>query len=245
MDKGWILVLGASSDIAKATAQRFAQRGFAHYLAGRNLDELTKDAADLALRSGQPAKAVAFDATAFETHADFYAALDPKPVGAICAVGYLGDQQRAQTDPDEARRIMDTNYSGCASILDRIAADFEDRGEGVIIGVSSVAGERGRMSNYCYGSAKAGFTAYLSGLRNRLSHSGVRVITIKPGFVATRMTEGMDLPPLITAKPEQTARDIERAWRKGKDVVYSRWFWRWIMLMVRNIPERLFKRLKL
>ncbi len=245
MSEPWILILGASSDIAKATARRFAARGYAHCLAGRNLAELEKDAADLQLRTGAPARAVAFDAGDFASHAAFYAALDPKPVGVVCAVGYLGDQGKAQSDFEEARQVMAANYLGCVSALNLIADDFERRGEGFIIGISSVAGDRGRMSNYLYGSAKAGFTAYLSGLRNRLWRAGVAVITVKPGFVATRMTEGMDLPPMLTASPEQAARDIERAWRRGRSVVYTRWFWRWIMLAIRCLPEFLFKRLKL
>ena len=108
-----------------------------------------------------------------------------------------------------------------------------------------VAGERGRQSNYLYGSAKAGFTAYLSGLRNRLFHHGLHVLSIQPGFVYTRMTEGLTLPPLLTATPEQVASAVSKAIDKKKNVVYVKWFWRWIMLIIKSIPEFLFKKLKL
>ena len=115
----------------------------------------------------------------------------------------------------------------------------------MLVGVSSVAGERGRASNYVYGSAKAGFSAFLSGLRNRLAGSGVHVVTVKPGYVRTRMTDGMDLPPRLTAEPDEVARAVVRAIRRRRDVVYVRRIWRVIMLAVRAIPERIFKRTRL
>jgi decaprenylphospho-beta-D-erythro-pentofuranosid-2-ulose 2-reductase len=118
-------------------------------------------------------------------------------------------------------------------------------GKGRIIGVSSVAGERGRQSNYFYGSAKAGFTAYLSGLRNRLFPACVQVLTVHPGFVTTAMTQNMKLPAILTAHPDEVAEDILRAVNKGRDVIYTKWFWRYIMCLIRLIPENLFKRLAL
>ncbi len=241
----WLLVLGARSDIARATARLFAKQGFALYLAGRDLPELEKDAADLSLRFEIPARAIGFDALDLDSHQDIYDGLDPRPEGVLCAVGYLGDQKKAQHDPAEARRILETNLNGPVSMLNIVARDLERRGRGFVIGISSVAGDRGRASNQFYGCAKAGFSAYLSGLRNRLAPAGVRVLTVKPGFVKTAMTEGMDLPPLLCATPEQAARDILRAWRKGKDVAYTRWFWKWIMKLIVGIPERIFKRMKL
>ena len=166
-------------------------------------------------------------------------------MGVVCAFGYLGDNEEAKSDFIEARKIMETNYIGCVSILNIIANDFEKRKRGFIIGISSVAGDRGRQSNYYYGSAKAGFTAYLSGLRNRLHRSGINVLTVKPGFVRTQMTEGMELPPLLTAHPEKTARDIYKSWKKGKMTLYTKWFWRHIMLIIKYIPETIFKRMSL
>ncbi len=130
------------------------------------------------------------------------------PDVAVCVVGLLGEQRENETDLDAAVRVMRTNYEGPATILSVIANLFEARGSGTIVGVSSVAGDRGRATNYVYGSAKAGFTAFLSGLRNRLAKKGVHVVTVKPGFVATRMTEGMKLPPALTATPEAVADQV-------------------------------------
>ena len=126
-----------------------------------------------------------------------------------------------------------------------IANDFEKRRSGFIVGISSVAGDRGRKSNYIYGSAKAGFSAYLSGLRNRLHSVHVQVLTVKPGFVRTKMTEGMDLPERLTAQPEEVAKDIFKAQQRGRDVLYAKGMWRWIMLVIKTIPEWLFKRMDL
>jgi hypothetical protein len=122
---------------------------------------------------------------------------------------------------------------------------MERRGSGTIVGVSSVAGDRGRATNYVYGSAKAGFTAFLSGLRNRLAAAGVHVVTVKPGFVATRMTEGMKLPPALTAAPDEVARAVLTAVRQRRDTIYVRRIWWPMMVVIRLIPERIFKRMKL
>jgi short-subunit dehydrogenase len=158
----------------------------------------------------------------------------------ICAVGLLGKQNI----PD-AETIMRTNYLGPALLLEEVAMRMEQRGNGVIIGISSVAGDRGRASNYPYGSAKAGFTAFLSGLRARLFGKGVHVITVKPGFVRTRMTEGMRLPGLLTADPQEVAEAIIKAQIRHRNIIYVRPVWRWIMLAIAHVPEMLFKRLPL
>jgi short-subunit dehydrogenase len=241
----WLLILGAKSDIAKAVAHRFAREGFDLLLAARDHGDLEPDLKDIYVRYGVRAEALEFDALDYEGHETFYEGIPANPIGVVCVAGYLGDQELAQKDFKEAETILDTNYKGCVSILNIIASDLETRREGFIITVSSVAGDRGRQSNYLYGSAKAGLTAYLSGLRNRLQKSGVQVMTVKPGFVNTAMTEGMGLPSLLTAEPAEVAEDIYRAFQKKKDVLYTKWFWRYIMLIIRNIPERVFKRLKL
>lgn len=240
-----VLILGATSDIAKALAHQFAGQGFQLILAARQVQRLAEVVTDLEIRHDIKAEAVEFDALNFAGHADFYAALSPPPEMAICVFGYMGDQQTSQADFDEAKKVIDSTYTGAVSILEIVAADFERRKSGAIIGISSVAGDRGRQSNYIYGSAKAAFTAYLSGLRNRLAKSNVRVITVKPGFVRTKMTANLSLPPLVTAKPEQVARDVWRAYQTGRDQVYTLWMWRYIMLLIRNIPEFIFKRLSL
>lgn len=241
----WLLVLGAKSDIGRAIAHKFAKNKFDIILAARDAIGLAGDAGDLEIRYGVKAGTLEFDATDTERHQRLFGDMDPEPFGVVCVVGCLGDQQKAEQDFTETKKIIDANYTGCVSILNIFANSFEKRKTGFIIGISSVAGDRGRQSNYIYGSAKAGFSAYLSGLRNRLSRSGVDVITVKPGFVNTKMTEGMDLPPLLTAQPEEVAADIYNAWKKGKDIIYTKWFWRYLMFIIRNIPERIFKKLKL
>jgi decaprenylphospho-beta-D-erythro-pentofuranosid-2-ulose 2-reductase len=220
-----LLILGASSDIARAIARKFASQGWDLLLAGRDPELLSRDAADLRMRYKVNAEPLKFDALDFESHVGFWGGINQKPSAVACVFGYLGDEKVSESDWKEAKKAIDTNYTGAVSILNIVANFYESQKSGAIIGISSVAGDRGRMSNYIYGSAKAGFTAYLSGLRSRLSKSGVKVITVKPGFVATRMTDNLNLP--------------------GKPVVYTKWFWRWIMLAIIHVPERIFQKLKL
>lgn len=241
----YILIIGAKSDIAKATAREYAKHGYDLYLAARNSAELEEFANDVTQRTQRAVKIVDLDILDYKTHQSFYDQLEEKPLGVISAVGYLGEQKKAQSEFEEAQRIMDTNYTGVVSLLNIIADDFEKRKSGFIVGISSVAGDRGRKSNYIYGSAKAALTAYLSGLRNRLYDANVHVMTLKPGFVATKMTEGMDLPEKLTAQPETVAEDIYNAQQKGKNVIYSKWIWKWVMLIIRNIPEFQFKKMSI
>jgi len=157
-----------------------------------------------------------FDATSYEQHADFLKQTEVIPEVVVVCFGYLGEQKKAEANWDEAYQILATNYIGAVSILNLVAQEMEKRKHGIIIGISSVAGDRGRKSNYIYGSAKAGFTTYLSGLRNRLYTSGVHVLTVKPGYVTTRMTENMNLPKLLTTTPEKVAKSISKAIKKRK-----------------------------
>ena len=241
-----LLVLGANSDMAAALAAVFAREQKADlYLASRQLESLEGLARDLSLRYQVQAQAVFFDALDQETHAAFYRSLNPPPDGVVVAFGYLGDQDKAQREWPEARRILETNLLGAVSILEPIAQDMSQRKAGFIIALASVAGERGRMSNYIYGAAKGGLLVYLDGLRHRLSSQGVRVLTVQPGFVATKMTQGMDLPGLLTASPQEVAADVYRAWRRGRSRIYSKWFWRWIMLIIRCLPQKIMHRTKL
>ena len=240
-----VLILGATSDVAQALAYKFASARCNIMLAARDATRLTAVASDLQIRYGVEAQTVEFDALKYDSHAEFYRGLGPRPDVVICVFGYLGSQPTAQSEFDEAEKIINTNYTGAVSILNIVANDFEARREGTIIGISSVAGDRGRQSNYIYGSAKAALTAYLSGLRNRLARSNVHVVTVKPGFIRTKMTAGMPLPGPVTAQPGQVASDIFGAYQKGSNQVYTLWMWRFIMLIIRHIPESLFKRLKL
>ena len=241
----YALILGASSDIALACARELAHRKFNLYLAGRNVESLKRAADDLAIRYSVDVKPVSFDALNFSNHSQVFKSLQPTPVLTICVFGLLGDQAVSEKNWAECERVIHSNYTGAVSIVNVVANHYEEQGAGTIVGISSVAGERGRQSNYIYGSAKAGFTAYLSGLRNRLAKKGVHVLTVKPGFVNTRMTEGLKLPKPLTAQPDQVARSVVKAIESKRNVIYTLWMWRWIMLIIRNIPEGIFKKLKL
>lgn len=240
-----VLLLGASSDMATAIARKFAQDKFDIILAGRNVQQLSEFKTDLEIRYNIKSAVVFFDATDFASHESFYKNLPFHPDITVCIFGYLGDQQKAAADWKETENIIQANFTGAVSILNIVAEDYKLRKSGIIAGISSVAGERGRQSNYIYGSAKAGFTAYLSGLRNSLHQYGVHVITILPGFVYTKMTADLKLPLLLTATPEQVALQVSSAVKKRKNVVYVKWMWRWIMLIIKTIPEGVFKKLKL
>lgn len=239
------LLLGAASDMSIAIAEKFASKGYHIQLAARNVNRLMPLQSDLAIKYNVRVSIYEFDALAFDTHKAFFDSLEPKPDVTICVFGYLGENERAITDWQQASQIINTNYTGAVSILNVAAEYYASKGQGAIAGISSVAGERGRQSNYLYGSAKAGFTAYLSGLRNNLYHKGVHVTTVQPGFVYTKMTEDIKLPPLLTAKPEDIGEAVYRAVVKKKNVVYVKWFWKPIMTVIKTIPEFMFKKLKL
>lgn len=231
--------------MAKATASLYAQKGYQLSLAARNVNELDAFASDVNIKYGQQPHMVELDLLDYNSHELFYASLEQKPNVVICFVGYLGEQEVAQKSFEQAKLITDTNYTGVMSMLNIIANDFESQKAGTIVCVSSVAGERGRKSNYLYGAAKAALSTYLSGLRNRLHESGVHVLTVKPGFVDTEMTKDLDLPGLLTAQPEEVAKDIYKAEQKKKNTLYIKWMWMWIMLIIRNIPESIFKKMNL
>jgi len=239
------LILGAHSDIGRAIAREYAKTGWAVILAGRQIERFAVDAEDMRIRYAMPVRIVEFDVLDTAGFDAFIDGLGELPASVVSVVGLLGDQSKSQLDQAAADLVMRTNYLGPAGILAEIANRMERRGSGSIIGISSVAGDRGRASNYVYGSAKAGFTAFLSGLRNRLAAKNVKVITVKPGFCRTRMTEGMALPALLTAEPAEVAAAVLAAERRNRDVIYVRPIWRVIMTIIRCLPEVVFKRLKL
>jgi decaprenylphospho-beta-D-erythro-pentofuranosid-2-ulose 2-reductase len=239
-----ILILGAASDMAMAIANKYAAEGHAIQLAARNAQRLKALQSDISIRHNVTCTAHEFDALSFTSHQAFFDQLPVKPDITICVFGYLGENETARSSWAESEKIIHTNYTGAVSILNVVSNYYAAHKKGIIAGISSVAGERGRQSNYIYGSAKAGFTAYLSGLRNRLFHE-VHVVSVQPGFVYTAMTANLTLPPLLTAMPEQVANTVYKAVAKKKNVVYVKWFWRWIMLIIKSIPEFIFKKLKL
>ncbi len=245
--KGCVLILGATSAIARHVAAALAERGHALLLAGRDGEELERLAADLRIRYGVRAETASFDADERAAHREFFAgalARAGRLDGVVLAFGYLGDQEVAAEYPEEAERIIERNFTGAVTVLNCCANYFEARRGGFIVGISSVAGDVGRRSNYFYGAAKGGLTLYLQGLRARLFPAGVRVLTVKPGFVDTPMTYGR--PGLfLVATPEKVGRKIVGALEAGREVIYVPWFWRYVMLVLKLAPEVLLKRLKL
>ena len=240
-----VVILGGGSDIGLAIAQRFAQAGHPIILAARNVERLEANRSDIALRHNVDVTLTEFDVLQTGTMAAFADSIDPAPSVVVSVIGAMGEQSDNEKDPDAAAVVMRSNYEGPALMLGIFAERMAAAGQGVLVGVSSVAGDRGRATNYVYGSAKAGFTAFLSGLRNRLAKQGVHVVTVKPGFVATRMTEGMDLPKALTAAPEEVAEKTFQAVERQRDVIYVRPVWWLIMRIIRAIPERIFKKMSL
>ena len=241
----YVLIIGAKSDIAKELARVYAKNGYNLYLAARDSSSLEDLKTDIEVRSGVEVELKDFDITAYDSHQGFYDSLDEKPLGVIVVSGYMNEQKTAQKEWSESLQMINVNYSGAVSILNIIANDFEKQRRGFIVGVSSVAGDRGRKANYIYGSSKAAFSAYLSGLRNRLFESGVSVLTVKPGFVNTKMTENLDLPEKLTAEPIDVAEDIYKAQQTGKNVLYTKSIWFLVMFIIKHIPEFIFKKMSI
>jgi short-subunit dehydrogenase len=242
-----VLILGATSPIARAVAEQYAQQGHAVVLAARDVDEAEAIASDIRIRFEVDTWAKSFDALDFDEHAEFVSQVEDEagPVDiALLAFGFMGDQTVSEENFEQAKRVIDVNYTGAASICEALAERMAERGRGSIIGISSVAGERGRKSNYFYGSAKGAFTLYLGGLRNRLAERGVHVMTVKLGFVDTRMTFGME-SPLPVASPEKAGEAIVAAQGRGVDTFYYPRFWAGVMGVIKAIPEKLFKKMSI
>jgi len=239
-----VLLLGATSEVAIALAEQLAAQSCEIILAARRVNRLQPLKADLEVKHQTKITLAEFDAEQPDTHVAFYNSLESVDT-AICVFGYLGNHSLALAQWSESLRIINANFTGAVSILNLIAADFEKKKNGVMVGISSVAGERGRQSNYLYGSAKAAFTTYLAGLRNRLYPAGVHVVTVKPGFIQTKMLQGLATPRLLTAQPQQVASKVIKAIQTRKNVIYVLPIWRLIMCIIRSIPETIFKRLKL
>jgi short-subunit dehydrogenase len=245
--KGPAMILGGRSDIGLAAAHLLAAAGHPIQLAARNARSLDAYKSDIEIRHKVSVSLHEFDALAIGSHQSFvdelYVLLLPEI--AICAIGVLGDQAECERNLVAASLIHRSNFEGPASVLAALANRFEVRRSGTLVGISSVSGARGRGSNYVYGSAKAGFTAFLSGLRNRLSKTDVHVVTVLPGFVATKMTQGRHLPNILTATPDEVGRAIYNAVLQRQNVIYVKRIWRIIILLISLLPESIFKRLRM
>lgn len=242
-----VLIIGATSAIAESVAREFARRGDTLFLVGRRADALAAIADDLKLRGATNAYAQLMDANDLAAHEPLLEAAHTAMGGldtALIAHGTLPDQAACEASVDAMLAEFHTNALSQMALCTHLARRFEAQGYGTLAVISSVAGDRGRQSNYVYGAAKAAVAAYTSGLRQRLHKKGVAVITIKPGFVDTPMTAGFSKGPLW-ASPASVGRDIVRGIERGAPVIYTPWFWWGIMQIIRNIPERIFRRLTL
>jgi short-subunit dehydrogenase len=240
-----LLIIGATSAIAQATARRFAAEQARFFLVGRDADKLTAVADDLRVRGATGVETYVLDMNDIEKHAAMVeaatAALGTLDA-ALIAHGTLGNQKADETLVVETMREWSTNATSVIALLTLLANAFERQRHGTIAVISSVAGDRGRRSNYIYGASKAALNTFLEGLCYRLHTAGVAVITIKPGFVDTPMTAAIP-KNFLFASPERVGQDIHRAMARGTSVVYTPWFWRYVMLLIRLIPEPVFRKL--
>ena len=245
MDSTWI-ILGATSSMARAFARQVARDGAGVLLCGRDMEDLSASAADCLARGAPHATAHSFDARDPSGFAAIIDAAKAQSGEINCAVfvGSMPEQAKIDTDASLIAGVVADSHIGPATFLTQLAPLIEERGQGTVVGVASVAGDRGRIGNYVYGSAKAGFATYLSGLRNRLTRAGGHVVTVKPGFVDTVMTYGLE-GMFLVASPDDVARDIRRAVARKKNVIYTPFFWRYIMLIIRHIPEFIFKKMSI
>ncbi len=242
-----ILIVGASSAIAHATARLYANDGDALFLIARDKEKLAAVSDDLKTRGASRVFTRVMDALDFDRHEaiieEAFTLLDGLDI-ALVAYGTLPDQGKCEISWELTRKELEINCLSTISLLTRLGIYFRRQQAGTIAVLSSVAGDRGRKSNYVYGTAKGAVSIFLQGLRNSLHGSAVNVITIKLGFVDTPMTAGFD-KGILWASPEKAAGGIYRSVNAKKDLVYVPWFWRYVMTVIRLIPERIFKRLKL
>ena len=245
-DSGRVAVFGATAEIGRWAAHAFARRGYDVIVAARDVPEAERVASDLSLRHDVRAEVVPFDARddASQAEAARRATADGRLAGAVLAFGALGDHPRAARDAAHARDVLEVNFTGAVVLLTHLAPYFAARGAGFIAAVGSVAGDRGRQSNYVYGAAKGGLAVYLQGLRNALAPVGVDVITVKSGFVDTAMTYGRP-GVFLAAHPRDVGEAVARAVERRRWVTYTPWFWRYVMLAIGAIPEGVFRRTKL
>lgn len=242
-----IMIIGATSAIASAVARLYAgQHQHAFYLLARNTRQLQKLEDDLTVRG-----ATAVQTTMLDAQADYLPALEkalgqmPEPDIILMAHGVLGDQSACEKDTDALQQLLDINTVSSMKMLTVLGNHLEKQGHGTLVFISSVAGDRGRASNYVYGASKAAVTTFLQGMRIRLLRAGVNVLTVKPGFVDTPMTADFEKSGPLWASPETIAAGISKAITKRRGMVYLPWFWRYIMLIIIHIPGKIFNKLNL
>ena len=238
----YILIIGAKSELAKNIADIYASKGYSLYLTGRDIQSLSKFSETLVSNYGVNVKLINLDLNQYDAHKTFLKELETLPLGIICATGYYPNQLKAQIETNEMLNSMTANLIGPVSIINYLVEKMCRIKKGFIVGISSVSGERGRKKNYIYGSAKSGFTTFLSGLRNDLFEQNIHVMTVILGFIGDGTESGF-IKKMLSTKPRDVAETIVRNQIKCKDVIYVKWYWRYIMFFIKNIPEFIFKRI--
>ena len=245
MNQTWV-ILGATSSMAKPFVRMLAERGVGLILAGRDMEDIAAGAEDAKARGARFAVPMPIDMRNEKTFQPIIDRMreEDGSLNAAVFTGSMPEQSAIDADPSLIAGVIADSHTGPAQFLQALANDMEERGSGTIVGVGSVAGDRGRLGNYVYGSSKAGFHAYLSGLRNRLGRSGCHVVTVKPGMVDTAMTWGMD-KLMFPGTPESVSADILKAVDKKRNVIYTPRIWQLVMLVIKNIPEPIFKKMSI
>ena len=239
-----ILIIGAKSELAQQIARRYASKGYGLYLCGRGIDSLSQFSDSLIENFGIEVTLLELDINEFDTHQSFIESLKEIPAGVICAVGNYPNQIEAQIKPKVLVQCIHTNYAGPASLLNLLSNKMKKIKKGFIVGISSISGERGRKKNYIYGSAKCAFTSFLSGLRNELFDYNIHVSTIILGFIKNKEKQS-GMKKVLSVDPNIAAEKIFEAQQKNRDVVFIMWPWKYILIIIKLIPEFIFKRLNL
>lgn len=239
-----VLILGAASDIAIDCARIYASQGYDLILGLRDKERLLNFSNNLQNEFDIICELVDFDVLDTDKHKEFVENLEVIPTGVLCAVGYLGNEEKARTNENEYQKIMDVNYYGCKSIIDELISLLNTEDSRFITVITSVAGDRIKEKNATYGSAKRNLSNHLKSLRSKLSSNDLKVLDVKPGFVVTKMTDGLEFPSFLSHSSKEVAQIICKATGKS-GVIYAKWYWRYIMMTLNLIPEFLFKKLKL
>jgi len=241
----WVLILGSGSDIGKACARKFASEGYNIFLASRNLERCINLAKDLNIRFEIESRYAEYDAKNFASHAEFFKKLDFLPDITVITFGVMFDQNNAQNNFALSKEMIDVNFSGVVSSIENLLQIIWTKNKGQIIVLGSVAGDRGKKSNYIYGASKSAVEVFMQGLDHRVHNNGIKTLLVKPGFVDTKMTANMNLPKFLTCTPKEVANAIYSALNSDKKVIYVKKIWWIIMLIINSIPRSIFNKTSL
>jgi hypothetical protein len=241
----YVLIIGAKSELGMELASLYAKNNYNLYLAGRSIEKIRPQSEILEKQNNNKVTLCELDVADINSHKDFYNSLKIKPIGIVYVAGYYPDQNEALLNWKETSNTIDINYVGALSLLNLAVVEFQESQKGFIVGITSVAGLRGRGKNYIYGSTKAAFITYLNGLRNSLTKFNVNVLTVIPGFIKTKKSIQSNLPDILFITPKDLAIHIFDSQQANRGIIYSAFIWRVIMLIIKLIPDFIFKRMSI